>query len=212
MSSFFPLHVKMRVAGNLAGGTREVQSTARRVDPTDATSVSLASLFSYITGLKFELFISMFVGLFCQSVPGHDGSQSLDVGEKKTQKSEAANGQGRMEKVIGSCEKFVKHPFCVIRFATCKGTALVCFSFLFLLKMKVEAGQLNYMKRVHVYCVGIGSIRETFLILPPEVLSKMVGASQKYFCFVFLKTRMLVLLLRCDHPKSLFRNASTDRR
>lgn len=76
----------MRVAGNLAGGTREVQSTARRVDPTDATSVSLASLFSYITGLKFELFISMFVGLFCQSVPGHDGSQSLDVGGKKNTK------------------------------------------------------------------------------------------------------------------------------
>lgn len=125
-------------------------------------------------------------------------------GEKKTQKSEAANGQGRMEKVIGSCEKLVKHPFCVIRFATCKGTALVYFSFLFLLKMKVEAGQLNYMKRVHVYCVGIGSIRETFLILPPEVLSKMVGASQKYFCFVFLKTRMLVLLLRCESSKITF--------
>lgn len=54
-----------------------------RVDPTGATGVSLASLFSYITGLKFELFISMFVGLFCQSVPGHDGSQSLDVGGGK---------------------------------------------------------------------------------------------------------------------------------
>lgn len=47
------------------------------------------------------------------------------------------------------------------------------------------------MKRVHAYCVGIGSIRETFLILSPEVLSKMVGASQKYFCLVFLKTKML---------------------
>lgn len=124
-SFFFPLHVKMRVAGNLAGGTREVQSgrSHRR--------------YRRLLGISDKInpqtcwWIIQISAQWCMRTerPRAWRKPEFGCGGEKTQKSEAANWQGTMEKVISSCEKLVKQPFCVIRFATCKGTALVSFLF-----------------------------------------------------------------------------------
>lgn len=81
----FSRYLQMRVTANHTERDRDSVGSAEAPSYRHYRRLSGISVL-YITGLRFELFISMFVGLFCQSILGHDGGQSLDVRYKQNHK------------------------------------------------------------------------------------------------------------------------------